>query len=190
MKKKYQAVVVGASMGGMQALKILLGQLPEHFQLPVIVVQHQVADADGFLVNYLNRQCKIRVKEACFNEIILASNVYISPPAYHLLIEEERTFSLSVDLPVNYSIPSIDVLFESAADVYGEHLVGVILTGANSDGSQGLDKIKKAGGLTLVQDPTTAEAPEMPNSAIQATKIDHILGIEKIGVFLRGLADD
>ena len=190
MKKKYQAIVIGASMGGMQALKSLLALLPENFALPVIVVHHQIADADEFLVDYLNRQCMIRVKEACLNETILPSHVYISPPAYHLLIEEDKTFSLSVDIPVNYSIPSIDVLFESAVDVSGEYLVGVVLTGANSDGSQGLDKIKKAGGLTIVQDPTTAEVSEMPRAAIKATKIDHILPIEKIGVFLKGLTDE
>lgn len=190
MKKNYQAIVIGASMGGMQALKTILAQLPEYFSLPVLVVQHQMADADDFLAEYLNRHCALKVKEACSNEPILSGHVYISPAAYHLLVEEEKTLSLSVDLPVNYSIPSIDVLFDSAADVYGEYLVGVVLTGASADGSQGLKKIKAYGGLTVVQDPSGAEAPEMPTAAIKALPVDHIMSLEKIGLLLGGLTDE
>ncbi|PKH02648.1 chemotaxis protein CheB [Psychromonas sp. MB-3u-54] len=190
MKKSYQAIVIGASMGGMEALKMILAQLPDNFSLPVIVVQHQMRDSDDFLAVYLNRHCAIKVKEACAHELILPAYVYIAPAAYHLLIEEDKTLSLSVDLPVNYSIPSIDVLFESAADVYGESLVGVVLTGASADGSQGLKKIKAYGGLTVVQDPNTAEAPKMPSAAIKVTQIDHILPPDKIGVFLRELTND
>lgn len=190
MKKSYQAIVIGASMGGMEALKIVLAQLPADFSLPVIVVQHQMSDSDDFLALYLNRYCAAKVKEACAHEQILPAHVYIAPAAYHLLIEEDKTLSLSVDLPVNYSIPSIDVLFESASDAYGDSLVGVLLTGASADGSQGLKKIKASGGLTVVQDPKSAEAPEMPTAAIKITQIDHILPLEKIGVFLRGLTYD
>ncbi|WP_028866205.1 chemotaxis protein CheB [Psychromonas aquimarina] len=190
MKKNYQAVVIGASMGGMQALRTLLAQLPNNFPLPVMVVQHQMRGSDDFLAEYLNRYCAVEVKEACSNEPVLSAHVYIAPAGYHLLVEEEKTLSLSVDLPVNYSIPSIDVLFESAADVYGEYLVGIVLTGASVDGSQGLKKIKAYGGLAVVQDPVSAEAPEMPAAAVNAAEVDHILPLEEIGVFLGGLTDD
>jgi two-component system chemotaxis response regulator CheB len=190
MNAHYQAVVIGSSLGGLHALKTLLSQLPEDFPLPVLVTQHQIHDADDFLAEYLNRKCAIAVQEACPNEAILGGHVYISPAAYHLLVEEEKTLSLSVDLPVNYSIPSIDVLFESAADVYGKNLIGVVLTGASADGSQGLLKIKECGGLAVVQDPATAEATEMPEAAIAATKIDQLLPLEMIGSFIKELIYD
>ncbi len=186
----YEAIVIGVSAGGLAALTAIIPELPGNYQLSVLIVQHQVADASDFLSEYLNEKSSITVQEAIPGEKVLPGNVYIGPPNYHLLVEKNRRISLSVDSKVNYSIPSIDVLFESAADAYQKKLVGVILTGANSDGSQGLKKIKKAGGLTIVQDPVTAEMPEMPKAAINATTVDHILTLRKITQFLKSLSHE
>jgi len=134
--------------------------------------------------------CVLKVKFADEKELILPGRVYIAPPNYHLMIEEDRTFSLSIDEPVNFARPSIDVLFETAAEVYGQGLIGVILTGANDDGSFGLKRIKDHGGLCIVQHPDTAEVEAMPRSAIATTDVDHILPIDGMGPFLCGLAGD
>jgi two-component system chemotaxis response regulator CheB len=123
---------------------------------------------------------QLKIKYAEDKEKIRKGCVYIAPPDYHLLIEDDRTFSLSVDAPVNYSRPSIDVLFESASDVFSEHIIGIILTGANSDGSLGLKRIKERGGLTIVQSPQSAEYPVMPTAAIAETDVDYVLDIEEI----------
>lgn len=184
-QRVYEAIVIGVSAGGMQALSTILPELPKDFSLPLIVVQHIQEGSKSGLSKYLDRISKILVKEADEKELIRPGTVYLAPASYHLLIEEDRTFSLSVDPRVNYARPSIDVLFESAADVYENGLIGVILTGANSDGSQGLKKIKQYGGLTIVQDPATAVAECMPLMAIQATEVDHVLRLEDIGPFLR-----
>ena len=119
----------------------------------------------------------------------MKNKIYIAPPNYHLLVEADRTFSLSIDEPVNYARPSIDVLFETAADVYKTNLIGVILTGANTDGSHGLKRIKETGGLSVVQDPSTAEADTMPRAAIAAVDVDYVLPLEEIGKVLTMLAD-
>ena len=124
------------------------------------------------------------MKQADEKECILPGVIYLAPPGYHLMIEEDKTFSLSVDSPVNFARPSIDVLFETEADAYGARLVGVILTGANSDGSRGLKKIKDSGGLVLVQDPESAEAATMPRAAVEGTEVDYVLPLEEIGPFL------
>jgi two-component system chemotaxis response regulator CheB len=184
---RYQAVVMGVSAGGMAALNTILPDLPANFPLSVIIVQHTHPTSDDFLARYLDEQCCLKVKEADEKEKILPGVVYLAPPNYHLLVENDKTLSLSTELPVNFARPSIDVLFETAADAYGEKVVGVILTGANHDGSQGLLEIKKAGGLAVVQAPETAEADAMPQSAIETVWPDHILPLEKIGPFLSGL---
>jgi two-component system chemotaxis response regulator CheB len=116
--------------------------------------------------------------------------VYVAPPNYHLLIEDDGTFSMSVEGAVNYARPSVDVVFESAAEVYGQGLIGVILTGANKDGSLGLKKIKEAGGLVIVQTPETSEAADMPRAAIAAVNPDYVLPLEKIGPLLRKLESE
>jgi len=184
---KFEAVVIGVSAGGVEALSVILVRLPAEFFFPIIIVQHRHPSSDDFLVCLLNEKCKTKVEQADEKENIVPGIVYIAPANYHLMVEEDRTFSLSVDEHVNYTRPSIDVLFETAADVYRERLVGVVLTGANSDGSQGLRKIKELGGMTVVQDPATAEAAFMPKSAIAATKVDHIIPLEEIGPFLEKL---
>ena len=142
-----------------------------------------------YLSNHLDQKCNIQVKEAEDKENIMDGVAYIAPPNYHLLLEEDRTLSLSVDDLVNYSRPSIDVMFETAADVYERRLVGVVLTGANADGSKGLTKVKALGGLAVVQDPATADVDYMPKAAIASTRVDHILSLEKIASLLTELSN-
>ena len=186
----YEAVVIGVSKGGMAALKMILSAMPQDLSIPVIIVQHQAPSEGSNLAQLLNSMVAIEVREAQLGEIVAAGSVYLSVAGYHLLIEKDKTFSLSVDPPVNFSRPSIDVLFESAADAYGDKLVGIVLTGANADGSQGLKRIAKNGGLTVVQDPETAEASAMPEAAIAATDVNHVLSLSDIADFIKGLAND
>lgn len=180
---QYEAIVIGVSAGGFEALSKLFSSLPESLFFSIIVVQHVHHTADDFFVEHMNSQSKLLVKEAEEKETILPQTIYIAPAGYHLLIEEDKTFSLSVDSPVNYARPSVDVLFESAADVYRDKLIGIILTGANKDGSQGLKKIKERGGLTIVQDPKTAQFDAMPKAAISLHTVDHVLTLEGIQDF-------
>jgi two-component system, chemotaxis family, protein-glutamate methylesterase/glutaminase len=184
-KMKYEAVVIGVSTGGLNALSAIIPLLPKNYPLSVIIVQHRIHDSNNFLVEYLNNLCDIHVKEVTSRETIKPGCVYISPSGYHLLVERDKTFSLSVDPPVSFAIPSIDVLFESASLAYKDKLIGVVLTGANSDGSKGIKAIKDTGGLTIVQDPEKAEASAMPRAATTITDIDQIMPLEKIGIFLK-----
>jgi len=153
---RYAAVVIGVSTGGVEALKVLLPALPAAFPLPIAIVQHRDRRSDGFLADYLNAMTGIAVSEAEDKEPFCAAHAYLAPAGYHLLIESDRSLSLTVDERVNYSCPSIDVLFESAANVFAQSLIGIVLTGANADGAQGLKTIKARGGLAVVQDPQTA----------------------------------
>ncbi len=189
MTNHYEAIVLGVSAGGFHALSAIVPEFPESYSLPVIVVQHMGEANEEFLARHLNRHSAVLVKEAGDKEAIQPGTLYLAPPGYHLLIEEDRSFSLSVDPRVNYSRPSIDVLFNSAADVYQGSLIGVILTGANSDGSQGLRNIKERGGLAIAQDPASAEVEYMPQKAIAAAQVDHVLKLEEIGPFLRQFHD-
>jgi two-component system chemotaxis response regulator CheB len=184
----YKAIVIGASAGGLTALQEILTPLPANFRLPILVVQHRFPTADDLLTFALNESCRLTVKEADEKDYIEPGYVYVAPPNYHLLVERDRTLSLSADAKVCYSRPSIDVLFESAADVFLSHLIGVILTGANHDGTAGLKKIKQNGGLTIAQDPATAEAEMMPLSAIQAKAVDQILSLADISSLLLQLS--
>lgn len=177
---KYRAVVIGASAGGIHAIKAIIMALPGNFQLPVIIVQHISPLSDSYWITLMDSLSALTVKEADEKEKIRNGSIYITPPNYHLLIERDETFSLTIDPKVNYARPSIDVLFESAADVYGDQLIGVVLTGSNSDGANGLRRIKEHGGLAMVQDPATAESASMPAAAIAATQIDYILPLEEI----------
>lgn len=187
MLSSYQLVVIGGSAGATAALIQLLPVFPADYPWPIAVVQHLHPLQDGYFVERFAHKCALTIKEADDKEPIKAGYVYFAPPNYHLLIEDDKTFSLSIDEKVNYSRPSIDVLFESAADVYAPWLVGVILTGANNDGAQGLRRIKEKGGLVIAQDPTTAESPYMPRAAIEATAVDHILPLGDMGRLLAEL---
>ncbi len=190
MKFDLRAVVMGVSAGGFQALHMILPMFPKIFSVPVIIVQHRPAGEDYYFINSLNSKSLLTVKEAEGIEKILPQTIYIAPGGYHLLIEKDHTFSLSVDEPVCYARPSIDVLFETAAQVYGSHLVGIILTGANSDGSEGIRAIKQKGGLTIAQDPKTAQVNIMPLSAIETHCVDFILPLNDIPSFLTNLVED
>ena len=181
---KYEAIVIGVSSGGVIALNTILRHLPSDFALSIIIVRHQHPHSDDFLARFLDARCSLTVKQADEKEIIMPGKIYIAPPNYHLLIEEDKTFSLSTNKHIHFARPSIDVLFETAANAFNNRLVGIILTGANDDGSHGLKKIKESGGLTIVQDPDTAEVNTMPKAAIASTKVDYILPLEKIGPFI------
>lgn len=183
-KKEYNAIVIGASAGGLYVLISMLKLLPSTYPIPVIVVQHRAKDERSLLEEVLQHKCNIRIKQADEKEEIQHGFVYFAPPNYHLLIESNGTFSLSYDSPVNFSRPSIDVLFETAADVYKERLLGIILTGANKDGAQGMKKIRALGGTTIAQQPETADYREMPQAAISTGAIQHILTPDAIGKFL------
>lgn len=182
--KDYEAIVMGVSYGGLKALQVILPTLCADFPCPIMVVQHQDPLADDFLARHLDALSRVRVTVADEKETAKAGVVYLAPANYHLMVEDDHTLSLSVDEKVNFARPSIDVLFESAADAYAANLIGVILTGANHDGSQGLRQIKKQGGLTVVQDPRTAKAKNMPEAALAITKVDHILPLSGLGDFL------
>jgi len=180
----YDAVVIGSSAGGIKALASILAALPAEFPLPVIIAQHLHPDSGNHLPGIFNAKCELLVKQADERERIQAGTVYLAPPAYHLLIEDDHSFSLSLEAPVNYSRPSIDVLFECAARAYRGRLIGIILTGANHDGAAGLRRIKAAGGYAIVEDPRTAEVPTMPEAALAATAVDKVLPVQEIGVYL------
>jgi two-component system chemotaxis response regulator CheB len=162
-----QAVVIGASAGAVQALSTLLPALPATFPLPVFVVVHVPPDRDSVLASVLQARCALRVKEAEDKEPVSGGVVYLAPSDYHLLLEGEGSLALSADEPVNYSRPSIDVLFESAADAYREGLLGIILTGANHDGAAGLKAVVDAGGVAVVEDLATAHSKAMPLAAME-----------------------
>lgn len=168
----------------MHALSEILPTLPQNFSLPILIVQHLSPASDDYLATYLDEKCEVKVKEADEKEKIEGGVVYLVPANYHLLVEKDKTLSLSVDSPVNFARPSIDVLFETAAEAYGSNLIGLVLTGASADGSRGLKLIKERGGLTLVQDPKTAESEVMPKAAIAEVDVDHIIPLSEIGAFL------
>lgn len=176
----YEAIVIGVSLGGMNAMKIMFSLLPKGFKTPIIIVQHISAHSDSQWIQLLNDTYSIDIKEADEKEKIENGNVYFAPPNYHLIIEKNKTFSLTIDERVNYARPSIDVLFESTADAYKNKLIGIILTGSNSDGTNGIKRIQECGGLAIVQDPKTAEVAYMPTSAIAAIQPDYILSLEDI----------
>jgi two-component system, chemotaxis family, protein-glutamate methylesterase/glutaminase len=186
----YEIVVIGVSAGGFQAIPLLLRSLDSGFPLPVIIVQHEAQDSGGFFSHFLEPHCRLAVKQAEEKETILPGMVYIAPPGYHLLVEQDRSFSLSIDACVNYARPSIDVLFETVIDVYGAGTIGIILTGANSDGAEGLKRIKDAGGRTIVQDPANAEFSFMPRAALAATSADEVLPLDRIGPYLNAIVCD
>lgn len=186
--RSYGAVVIGASAGGISALQIMLAELPDDFALPIIIVQHIHRHSKGYLVKILARRTSLIVKQLDDKEPIKSGYVYLAPADYHTLIEPGYSFALSIDPPVNFSRPSIDVLFESAAAVYRERLIGVVLTGSNRDGSAGLACIKEYGGYAIAQDPDTSEAPSMPEAAIARADVDDIMDLRDIGQRLVALS--
>lgn len=171
----YDAIVVGGSSGGIDALLYMLPALPATLRAAVLVVMHLPRDRPSLLAEIFRHRCGLPLKEAHDKDAIAPGTVYFAPPDYHLLVDAGPRLALSVDAPVHFSRPSIDVLFESAADQYGERLLGILLSGANEDGARGLQAIAAAGGLVVVQDPASASMPAMPQAALARVAVPHVL---------------
>ena len=178
-----EIIVVGASAGGLRALEKVLGALPRGFPVPIVAVQHRARESSDTYAEVLGKGSALPVHEVHDDDPLRAPGVYLAPPDYHVLIEPGR-MALSVDDPVSYSRPSIDVLFETAADAYGSRVCAVLLTGANADGAKGLMRVKQAGGYAIVQDPHTAESPEMPAAGIANAPVDVVLPLDAIAAEL------
>jgi two-component system chemotaxis response regulator CheB len=182
-----ELIVVGGSWGGMTAVSSLLDRLPEDVRQPIVVTLHRGPDSPaGALGALLQLHSARRIADAEDKDPIEPGHVYLAPPDYHLLVER-GSFALSVDERVHFSRPSIDVLFESAAQAYGAGVLGIILTGANDDGAAGLAAIKRAGGVAIVQDPATAERARMPEAALAATQADAVLALDEMPAFVHDL---
>ncbi|WP_425617895.1 chemotaxis protein CheB [Anatilimnocola sp. NA78] len=179
------AVVIGASAGAIEALSQILPTLPRDFRLPIMVVVHIPPDRESIIADLFRRKCAVPVHEAEDKELISAGTIYFAPPDYHLLVEEDRILSLSSEEPVNYSRPSIDLLFETAADAYGSELLGIMLTGANNDGAAGCRRIGACGGKVLVQQPSEAQVNTMPLAALAACPDARALTLNEIASYLR-----
>ncbi len=174
------AVVIGASAGGVEVLSVLLGRIPAGCRVSFFVVVHIPRERPSLLPELFASRCALPVREAEDKEPVQPGTVYFAPPDYHMLIDRGPVVALSGDEPVHFSRPSIDVLFDAAADVYGERLMGVILTGANQDGAEGLAAIGRAGGRTVVQEPGSAAAAFLPQAALEAGPVDAVLSIEQL----------
>jgi len=182
-------VVIGASWGGVIAIRKILGCLSKDFPLPIAIVQHRLKSSENILARILGASCLMPLREPDDKEPLQNGHVYLAPGGYHMLLENAH-ISLSVDDPVHYSRPSIDVLFESAADAYQDRSIGVLLTGANRDGASGLRRIEDMGGRIIIQDPATAESPCMPTAGIEQTLQPFIVALDQIGPFLAAVGRD
>jgi two-component system, chemotaxis family, protein-glutamate methylesterase/glutaminase len=190
LEGRIDAVVIGASAGGIEALTVLLPALMAGLRPPVFVVVHLPRDRPSALAEIFARKCAVPVREAEDKEPVAAGTVYFAPTTYHLLLDQGPQLALSADAPVNLSRPSVDVLFESAADLYKTRLLGIILTGANDDGASGLAAVHDAGGVTVVQRPDTARAPMMALSALKLRPADGVMTLNEIAAMLRTLDAD
>jgi two-component system chemotaxis response regulator CheB len=187
MRQACEAVVIGASAGGVEAMLTVLGLLPEGFSLPLVALLHLPEGRKSELSTVFERRLRRPVREAEDKARLERGIIYVAGPSYHLSIERDHSFSLSLEPRVHFSRPSIDVLFESAADAYGAALAGVLMTGASQDGASGLAAIQAAGGLTVVQDPAEAKVATMPRAALRLLRPDYILTLQGIGEFLADL---
>jgi two-component system chemotaxis response regulator CheB len=185
--REIDAIVIGTSAGGVEALSTVLPALPAGVRTPVFVVLHLPREKPSLLVDIFTPKCALPIREAEDKEPIEPGTVYFAPPDYHLLIDEGPALALSADDAVHFSRPSIDVLFESAAEMYGARLLGIILTGASEDGASGLDAIRRAGGCTVVQQPETAQVALMTEAALRRGPADFVLPLERIAELLRTL---
>lgn len=183
-----RAVVIGASSGALEALSVILPELPENYAVPILIVVHLPPDKDSLLAELFAAKCRLKVHEAEDKEPLEPGTVYVAPPGYHLLVEQDKTLSLSSEEEVHFSRPSIDVLFESAADAYGSGLVGIILTGANDDGAAGLQAVAAEGGTAIVQQPSQAFFPEMPEAALAACPSAKVLSLAMIANYLNSIS--
>lgn len=182
----YDLVVVGTSWGGLAALRTLVSGLPASFMMAVVLVQHRHKDSDHLLRTLLQERTALEVCEVEDKMPLEHGRIYVAPPDYHTLIEPGH-LSLSTEAPVRFSRPSIDVTFLSAADSYAHRTVGIVLTGANADGSEGLRRISDRGGMALVQDPATAESPLMPAAAVKAVPRARVLALDDMMKFICAL---
>lgn len=182
-------VVIGTSLGGLNALLAVLRAIPAGFGVPMVIVQHRGVGPDVRLVDLLQQYTPLTVVEAEDKAALTAGTVYVAPADYHLLVEDRTALALSTEGPVRSARPSIDVLFESAADAYGDEVLGILLTGASADGAAGLMAIKARGGRIIVEDPSTAECATMPAAGIAATTVDYVLPVDRIGAHLVSLVE-
>jgi two-component system, chemotaxis family, protein-glutamate methylesterase/glutaminase len=185
--RRCEAVVIGASAGGFEALLAVLKGLPRTYPMPLVAVLHLPDNHESRLAELFGYRLALEVREARDKETLAPGILYFAPPGYHLSVEDDRSFSLSCEERVNYARPAIDILFTSAADAYGKSLAGILLTGANYDGAAGLAGMQVAGSLTIVQDPATAEVPTMPEAAIRRMTPDLILPLAEINSLLHRL---
>lgn len=183
-----QCVLIGGSAGSLQVILYILSHLRPDFTIPIIIVLHRKDDSGSSLTEVLNNRSRLKVKEAEDKEPIMQQMVYLAPANYHLLIEKEHTFSLDVSEKVNFSRPSIDVTFQTAAEAYGPGLIAILLSGANEDGTDGLRVIRKNNGVLITQDPKTAHIPIMPQHAIDHGLADYVLSANGITDFLNHLS--
>lgn len=189
--KRPGIVVIGASAGGLSTLEKILENLNPGILTPILICQHMGSDTGDSIMKLLKKHSVVEVSEPIDKEVILDNHIYIAPADYHMVVEGDRSISITIGPKVNYCRPSIDVLFESAAEAYLGRTLGVLLTGANCDGTAGFKKIKDFGGITIAQDPNEAEVDVMPDCAIKKGLVDHILPVNKITEFLnRVLVED
>jgi two-component system chemotaxis response regulator CheB len=182
-----EAIIIGASAGALEALSIILPALRADYKLPLLIVVHVPPDKRSVLAELFQAKCAIEVREAEDKEPIQGGTAYFAPPDYHLLVEKNKSLSLSDDEPVLYSRPSLDVLFESAADAYGPGLTAIVLTGANQDGAKGLRAVAEAGGTAIVQSPQGAYATAMPEAAIAECPSARVMLLKEIAAYLQDL---
>lgn len=180
LTRNVDAVVIGASAGGVELLSVLLSVIPSDCRISFFVVMHIPRERPSLLPQLFASRCALPVREAEDKEPVQPGTVYFAPPDYHMLIDRGPALALSGDEPVHFSRPSIDVLFDSAADLYGERLMGIILTGANQDGAAGLAAVARAGGRTIVQDPSSAAVAYLPEAALREGPVDAVLSIEQL----------
>lgn len=179
----YRLIVIGCSWGGFSGLRHIFQAFPRNFPIPIVVVQHRLAQGGDGLDASMQSSSDLPISDVMDKEPLLGGAIYLAPADYHTIIEG-KFLALSTDDVVQYARPSVDVLFESAAESYGASLIAVILTGANEDGAEGLHRVKELGGYTIVQDPKTAIRREMPAAALAKVRPDRVLPLEEIGPFL------
>ena len=182
------AIVIGTSAGGVEALTRILPSLPATMPIAILIVVHIPRERPSLLTDIFRQKCAMRVEEGIDKADIKPGHIYFAPPDYHMLVDAGPQIALSVDEVIQFSRPSIDVLFESAADVYGKKLLGILLTGGNEDGASGLAYIARCGGMTVLQDPAEAAAPAMPESALKVMTPTHVLRLDEIAALLMTIA--
>jgi two-component system chemotaxis response regulator CheB len=184
---KYKILAVGGSAGSLDAVLKIVTALPANTHLSMVIIVHRKSDGESILTDLLSTRTNLNVKEIEDKEPIMPATVYIAPADYHLLIENEDLFSLDLSEKIHYSRPSIDVGFESIAQVFGKAAIGILLSGANADGAEGLNQIKQAGGFTIVQDPKSADVAFMPQQALEIMQPDKVLSSSDIATFIKDL---